>query len=58
MSFNEVQVTFFIEHEGLTLNQGHDLLKNIIGGQIDFIYKYPVTIFDSFDEISFKKAED
>ncbi len=52
-----MQVTFFIEHQWLALNKGHNFLEYIVGGQVDFVDEDPVTIFDSFDKISLKKAE-
>lgn len=58
MAFDVVQISLFIKHETFAFNERNYLLKDVVGGQIDFVDENPVSIFDGSDEVAFEEAED
>lgn len=58
MAFNVVQISFFVEHQTFALNERDDLLKDVVGCQVDLVDKYPISIFQGFYQVSLKEAED
>jgi hypothetical protein len=58
VSFYVVEVSFFVEHETFALDEGHYLLQDVVGCEVDLVEQNPVSVFDGFDEVAFEEAED
>lgn len=57
MTLNLFEITTFVEDKRLAFDDGQQLLKDFIGGEIDLIDEHPVALLNRFDEVAFHEVE-